>query len=447
MDTRISIADLSATELRDRMARGLLKAKDVAEAFLQRVAERDPEIGAWAWTDRDFVLAQAAAMDKHRESGRPLGPLHGLPVGIKDIIDTARIPTENGTKADAGRVPMNDAAVVEKLKSAGAIIFGKTVTTELAFMHPSRTRNPVNTAHTPGGSSAGSAAAVAAGMVPLAIGTQTGGSVIRPAAFCGVVGYKPTFGAISRRGVTMQSSNLDTIGVFANSLEDAALLAEVLFGHDEKDTATAHSPHPRLLASCRSEPPVLPTFAAVRTPYWDRAGDETKAAFDELVAALGERCFEVELPNVFAEAARIRETINFAEMAKFYAGYYGRHRDALSDTIVAALEKGNAIPARDYIAALDWPTVLNAGLEEIFERCDAIITPAAVGPAPAGLESTGDPVFNGLWTLCGVPALTLPLFEDGNGLPMGIQVVGPKNNDGRLLRSARWLAARTAAIE
>ncbi|MCC2113116.1 MAG: amidase, partial [Hyphomicrobiales bacterium] len=235
--------------------------------------------------------------------------------------------------------------------------------------------------------------------------------------------------------------------VFAKTAEDTALLAEVLFGHDEKDAATAPSPHPRLLATCKSDPPVKPTFAAVRTPYWDRASEETKAAFEELVAALGEQCFEVDLPTPFAEASQIRETINFAEMAKFYAGYYSRHREALSDRLVAAIEKGNAIPARDYIAALDWPTVLNAGLGEIFERCDAIITPAATGPAPAGLESTGDPVFNGLWTLCGVPALTLPVFEDENGMPMGIQVVGPKNNDGRLLRSARWLAARIAGTE
>jgi len=441
------ILALGAVELRDRMARGTLRAVDLAQACLDRIAAEEPRVQAWAWLDGDHVLAQARALDARRASGRAIGPLHGLPVGLKDVIDTARIPTGNGTALDAGRVPTADAFVVERLKAAGAIIMGKTVSTELAFLHPGKTRNPHDPARTPGGSSSGSAAAVAAGMVPLAIGTQTGGSVIRPAAFCGVVGFKPSFGAIPRTGVLVQSPTLDTIGVFARGVEDAALLAEVLYGHHAADRATQPTPHPRLLEIAGAHPPVTPTLAFVRPPGWDLADEETRAAFAELVEVLGDRCFEAELPNAFDEAVAIRERINFAEMAKAYYAYERRGRDALSPVMRETLDAGKAIPARDYLAALDWPDILNAGLEAIFERCDAIVAPAALGPAPEGLATTGNSVFNGLWTLCGTPAITLPLISTDDGLPMGVQLVGRRGDDARLLRTARWLAGSLTAVE
>ena len=438
---RVPLLSLSAAELRDRMASGALTAVALAEACLAQCAKREPEIGAWAWLDGEHVLEQARALDAHRKSGRPIGPLHGLPVGLKDIVDTRRIPTENGTPLDAGRVPQADAFVVERLRAAGAIVMGKTVTTELAYLHPGKTCNPHDPGHTPGGSSSGSAAAVAAGMVPLAVGTQTGGSVIRPAAFCGIVGFKPTFGAIPRTGILTQSPNLDTVGVFARSVEDAALLADVLFGHSPGDAATQPMPSPRLYATATAEPPVRPMLAFVRPPAWETAEPEVELAFKELTDALGEGCFEAPLPNAFNEAAEIRQRINFAEMAKCYHPYERRGRDQLSDTILAAIDAGKAIPARDYIAALDWSDVLYAGLREIFQRCDAIVTPAAPGPAPAGLGSTGSAIFNGLWTLCRTPAVTLPLLNAESGLPMGVQLVGLRGEDARLLRTARWLAA------
>lgn len=431
---------LDAVTIRDRIAGGALKAVDVAEAFLAVTAAKEPQIGAWAFLDREHVLAQASALDAYRSTGRPLGPLHGVPVGVKDIIDTARMPTENGTVLDAGRVPTEDAAIIRRLKAAGAVIMGKTVTTELAFLHPSKTRNPANPDHTPGGSSSGSAAAVAAGMVPLAIGTQTGGSVIRPASYCGVTGFKPSFGAISRAGILAQSPSLDTVGVFARTIEDAALVAEVLFGHDPADRATTPAPHPRLLDTARSAVPVRPTFAFVRTPFWDEAEPAMQGALEELAGLLGEQCFEADLPSAFAAARDIRETINYAEMAKCY-DRYRRSGGQLSETITNALSQGMAIPAQDYIAALDWPPVYGAALDELFARADVLLTPAAAGPAPHGFSSTGSPVFNGLWTLCGVPAITLPLFEDENGMPIGAQLIGRKGDDGRLLRTARWLAA------
>jgi aspartyl-tRNA(Asn)/glutamyl-tRNA(Gln) amidotransferase subunit A len=434
--------DLGAIELRDRLARGEFKAVDLAQAALNRIAVLEPELRAWAWLDGEHVLAQARALDAHRATGRPIGPLHGLPVGVKDIIDTARIPTENGCPVDRGRVPVLDAFVVTRLKAAGAVLMGKTVTTELAYLHPGPTRNPTNPAHTPGGSSSGSAAAVAAGMVPLAIGTQTGGSVIRPAAYCGITGFKPSFGAIPRTGILSQSPSLDTVGVFARSVEDAALLAELLFGHDPADSATFPAPPPRLLSTALASPPVTPMLAFVRPPGWADADPQTHAAMRELTTALGEQCFEATLPSVFDEAPLIRERINFAEMAKCCFAYERRGRDVLGDETLAAIDAGKAVLARDYLAALDWPHILNAALGPVFDRCDAILTPATPGPAPLGLGSTGSSIFNGIWTLCGTPAITLPLLEAENGLPMGAQLVGRRGDDARLLRTARWLATQ-----
>ena len=439
---RASAAPLSvlgAVELRDRIAAGALTAVELVEDCIGRIAAREAAVQAWAWFDGDHALEQARRLDAYRRTGRALGSLHGLPVALKDIIDTARIPTENGTALDRGRVPGRDAFVVERLRAAGAIIMGKTVTTELAFLHPGKTRNPHAPDRTPGGSSSGSAAAVADGMVPLAIGTQTGGSVIRPASYCGVTGFKPTFGAISRRGILSQSPSLDTVGVFASDPLGAALLADALFGHDEADPATAPAPAPRLLDIAREAPPLNPVFAFVRPPGWDRAAPELVAAFEELVAALGEQVFEVPLPSAFDGAADQRRRINLAEMARHYYRYGRDGADKLGPETLAALAEGNAIAARDYLTALDWRQVLTAGLSEIFGRCDAILCPAATGPAPEGLGSTGDAIFNGLWTYCGTPAVTVPLLTSANGLPMGVQLVGEKHNDARLLRTANWL--------
>ena len=437
MADKVDLLSLDACALRERLASGALSAVELVEACIARIEAREAEVKAWAWFDPDFARHQAKALDAHRQSGRAVGPLHGLPVALKDIIDTARIPTENGCALDKGRVPIKDAAIVERLKAAGAVIMGKTVTTELAFMQAGKTRNPHNPAHTPGGSSSGSAAAVADGMVPLAIGTQTGGSVIRPASFCGVTGFKPSFGTIPRTGVLMQSPTLDTVGVFARTPADAAMFAQVLMGHDAGDTATAPAPSPNLHGVATLRPPVKPVFAFVKPPGWDEADPQLHAAFAELCEALGEQVFEVPLPRAFDEAAAIRERINFAEMARYYYRY-AKEMDTLGPRTQEALTKGNAILARDYLAALDWPDVLYSGLDEIFERCDAILCPAATGPAPEGLEFTGNAIFNGLWTLTGVPAVTVPAFTAGNGLPMGVQMVAARGNDARLLRTAHW---------
>lgn len=438
MGNKTSLLSLDTLELRARLASGAVSALEVTEACLDRIAERDDAVRAWAWIDPGYARDQAQKLDAHRKAGRPLGALHGLPVGVKDVIDTAKVPTENGCAMDAGRVPLQDAFVVERLKQAGAVILGKTVTTELAFMQAGKTRNPFNPEHTPGGSSSGSAAAVADMQVPLAIGTQTGGSVIRPASYCGVTGFKPSFGAIPRRGVLMQSPSLDTLGVFARTPLDAALLAEVLMGHDPQDSATSPAPVPRLLEVAGSAPPVKPLFALIRPPGWAEADPQLHAAFAELAEALGDQVFEATLPAAFDQAASLREQINFAEMARCYYRYGRDGMDSLGPRTREAMDKGAAILARDYLAALDWRAVFNAAMDEIFERCDAILCPAATGPAPAGLEFTGSAIFNGLWTMLGTPAITIPAFTAENGLPMGLQLVGPRGQDARLLRNAHW---------
>lgn len=434
---------LGAVQLRDRMASGALSAEAVTAACLRRIADTDTELRAWAHVDGDHAMAQARALDQRRKSGAAIGALHGLPVGIKDVIDTARMPTEYGSPLGRGRVPGQDAHLVARLRAAGAVIIGKTVTTELAFMQPSATRNPHDVTRSPGGSSSGSAAAVASGQVPLAVGTQTAGSVIRPASYCGVVGFKPSFGLIGRTGVLTQSPFLDTVGGFARSIRDAALLVEAMAGHDPRDSATEPAPVPRLTEAAEQMPPLTPLLAVTQLPGADPLMAEALA---ELTAELGAQAHRVDLPPGFAEADAIRRRINLAELAKCYFPLERRGRDQMSRQLREALDEGKTITARDYIAALDWRPVLNAAIDELLTRCDAILCPAAPGPAPALSEdSTGSPAMNGPWTLCGVPAITLPLLADEAGLPMGVQLIGRRGEDARLLRVAAWLNDRLGA--
>ncbi|MGI9498712.1 MAG: amidase, partial [Geminicoccaceae bacterium] len=420
-------------------------SEEAVDACLARITAVDEQIQAWAFLDPDHARTQAKQADKLRRAGRPTGPLHGVPVGVKDIIDTRDMPTENGTILDAGRRPTKDAVVVGKLRAAGAILLGKTVTTELAYYAPNKTRNPHDPSRTPGGSSSGSAAAVAAGMVPLAVGTQTNGSVIRPASFCGTVGYKPTWGLIPRTGVLTQSFHLDTIGTFARSVADAALLADCLIGHDEGDPATKPFASQDLLGHATSKPPLPPLFALVGTPVWDQAEESTRDAFAELADVLGDGADRVDLPDVFAEGHALQRRLMTAGFAHNLGAYERRGRDQLSAQMQDAIDAGREVRAHDYLAAVDWIEILNAGLDQIFQRYDAILTPAAPGAAPSGLESTGNPAFCTLWTLCGTPVITLPLLKDEDGLPLGVQLVGPRGGDARLMRIAAWLTETVTA--
>ena len=440
------LSSLSAADAARAIREGSLSSEELVQACLARAGEIDGRVQAWAFLEPGHALAQARSRDRDRREGRPVGPLHGVPVGIKDIIDTADMPTENGTVLHSGRIPAQDATVVSMLRAAGAVILGKTVTTELATYAPGKTRNPHNPGHTPGGSSSGSAAAVASGMVPLALGTQTNGSVIRPAAFCGVYGFKPTHGLISRKGILKLSRTLDQVGVFARTLEDIALACEQLVGHDPCDPDTrvrARIPFVRVAAE---EPPLPPLFGFVRGPAWERAAAETKQAFAKLVSALGERAVEIDPPDSADQALEWVRIIMETEMAANLRPEWEKGRERLSESLRAQLERGRGIKAFDYLRACNRVSSINEDFEEIYERCDAIITPAAPGTAPKGLEATGDPAFCSLWSLCGMPALNLPLLQGENGLPLGVQLVGPREGDARLLRSARWLAGRTNQV-
>jgi Asp-tRNA(Asn)/Glu-tRNA(Gln) amidotransferase A subunit family amidase len=436
-----NLHDVSAAEAAKLVRDGVISAVQLVEACLARIREVDPRVEAWTFLDPELALAQAKAADEFRLSGQPVGPLHGVPVGIKDIIDTADMPTENGSVLHAGRTPSRDAAVITRLREAGAVIMGKTVTTEFATRTPGKTRNPHDPGHTPGGSSSGSAAAVAAGMVPLALGSQTTGSTIRPASFCGVYALKPTHGLISRRGMFQLSRSMDHVGLFARTTEDLALLLEQLVGHDEGDPDTqprARVPYGRIAAE---EPPLPPTFAFVKTPRWDRVEPDARDAFAELCERLGDRVEEVELVQA-DDAYGWHETISGPEVALNLRREWEHGRDGLSAALQGRIERGRQVPAHEYLAARARVPALVASLTELFEqRYDAILTPSAAGTAPKGIESTGDPAFCTLWTLCGTPAVNVPLMQGANGLPLGVQLVGPRHGDARLLRTARWLVS------
>lgn len=432
---------LTAGRLAQHIAGGAVSARQATDACLARIADRDEVVRAFVHLSPEHARAQADALDAHRKAGRPLGPLHGVPVALKDIIDTADYPTENGTPLDAGRRPSEDATLARRLRAAGAVILGKTVTTEFAFFEPGPTTNPHNERHTPGGSSSGSAAAVGDGMVPLALGSQTAGSTIRPAAYCGIVGYKPTHGAVPLTGVLTTAPSLDTIGIFAPSLGDAALLGQTIMGADGRDSRTPVMPVPNLTAAAAADPPVRPTLAIVRGPTFAEASADTVGLFDEIETTLGERADPVDLPPVFDNALPAQRRVMTVGFARHLRAYRERGGDAVSAVMREAMDEGAATSAVDFLAATDWQAVLRAGLDEIFKRYDAILTPSAPGEAPEGLGATGRPVFNALWTFVGAPCITLPVGRGANGLPLGVQLVGRPGEDARLFRTARWLSA------
>ena len=440
----LSPVQMSAAQAARAIREGELTTEEFLESCLDQIDAHEEQVGAWAHLDREFALKQAREADLARQEGKPTGPLHGVPVGIKDIFDTSDLPTEDGTILHAGRQPTEDAAAVSLLQDAGAVIMGKTVTTELAVYAPGKTTNPHDPRRTPGGSSSGSAAAVASYMVPLAVGTQTNGSVIRPASFCGVHGFKPTFGAISRHLVLPLSRPLDQIGVFGRSVEDVALIAEQLMVFDERDPDMRHRARFRLVDIATEEPPVPPRLAVIKTPMWDQAEEDARAAFEELAGHLGEDTEEIDLPESFKSAVEWHRTILEADLARRFEVDYERGKDQMSGMLREMIERGQKILAVDYNRAVERVSVLNGLLEEVFHWCDAILTPATTGEAPIGLDTTGDPVFCTIWTLCGTPAITVPIMEGANGMPIGAQLVGPRGDDARLLRTARWLEAHVA---
>lgn len=436
---------LTATQAAAEIAHGAISAEDYTRACLDRIAAVEPEVQAFTHLDPEHALAQARALDRHKANGGRIGPLHGIPVGIKDIFDTADYPTECGSPVLAGRRPDADAAAVRKLREAGAVIIGKTVTTEFAYFYPGKTRNPRDVKRTPGGSSSGSAAAVAAGMVPLAIGSQTNGSMIRPAAFCGVFGVKPSHGLISRAGALTLSRKLDHVGAFARSIEDLALILDILVGHDPADPDTRPYASPSFRAGVTEPPPLPPSFAFVRTPMWDKADSEARSALEDLAKELGAR--EVDLPDSYRAAWDALRAIMAADMA-YNLGAVVDKGGEISKQFRDLIAEGRKVTAVEYLAAVRDARRYAEDLSGIFEQLsDAIITLSARGVAPQGLGATGDPVFCTLWTLTGLPSLNLPLLANAQGLPIGVQLVGAPGRDERLLRTARALIASLSEAE
>lgn len=421
---------LTAREAARSIAERRLTAEALAAAYLDHIAVRESAVGAWQYLDREQVLAEA----RQRDAEPSRGPLHGIPIAVKDLIDTHDMPTAYGSPIYRGHRPAADASCVALARAAGAVVLGKTVTTEFAAFTPGKTANPHNPAHTPGGSSSGSAAAVADGMVPLGFGTQTAGSVIRPAAFCGVVGYKPSFGMIARAGVKALADSLDTVGVLARTVDDAAFFAGVL----------AERPELRHLAA----PARAPRFGLYRTPMWAEAEPAAAAALDRARRALegaGARVEELAIAPEHHGLSEAQDKIMGFEMARSLADERIRHSAELSPRLAQQLDAGMAVGAEEYDAALSSAAAARAGLDGFFGACDAVLTPAAPGEAPAGLGYTGNPVFNRMWTLLGVPCATVPALWGGSGLPTGVQLVGRVGDDARLMACAAFLERALAA--
>ena len=399
------------------------------EALLARIASLDEGIRAWAWLKPEEAIKAARLSDRHLQSGGAPGPLQGVPIGVKDIFATAGVPTQMGSPAFAGHVPDRSAKVIERLEARGGFVMGKTVTTECAFLAPGKTRNPWNPQHTPGGSSSGSAAAVAACFVPAALGTQTNGSVIRPAAFCGVVGFKPTQGLIPIEGALTFSHTLDQPGILTRCVEDAAFLAASL-----AEEGVQLSPS---IPAC-SEPPCL---AAVKTPVWDQAEDHAQQNFRENIQTIrkgGAHVEEIELPEIFSHAHRAIRTIMAVESALNLEELHRKQAPLLSSTLKDFIAEGEDARAVVYLQALKLRLTLKKELERFLEKYDALITPPTTGEAPATLEQTGNPTFCSIWSLCGVPAITIPVGFGLQGLPLGLQIVGPCGKDGQALSTAHW---------
>jgi len=438
------LADISAAQAAADMAQGLFSAQEYVQACLDRIGALEPKVQAFIHLDPEHALAQARVCDEWRRSGKPIGPLHGVPVGIKDIIDTADYPTECGSTFLAGRRPRADAAVVSKLRAAGGVILGKTVTTEFAYFTPGKTRNPHDPKRTPGGSSSGTAAAVAAGMVPIAIGSQTNGSIIRPAAFCGVFAIKPSHGLVSRAGVLPLSRTLDHVGPFARTIEDLALTLDAIAGYDPADPDTRPLA-PRNFRQVATENFGLdPRLAFVKTPVWDKADPEAREALEELVQELGDVCFAFDMPQYYAEAWEAHRAVMATEMAFNLGKITDQGGDKISQRFRDLIAEGRQVSATRYLDAVALGRKLRDSIEELFQQeCSAIITLSSPGVAPEG-TATGNPVFNSLWTLMGLPAINLPLLQSESGMPIGVQLIGAPGDDARLLRTANWLVSKLA---
>lgn len=415
-----------ALGLAAEIAAGRMTAVDAVEAALSRIEARDADVRAWKTLDPAKARAEAAARDKEA----PKSLLHGVPVGVKDVIDTADLPTGYGSPIHEGAQPAADAAVVALLRDAGMVVLGKTVTTEFAMRTPGATRNPHNPKHTPGGSSSGSAAAVGDGQVPLAIGTQTSGSIVRPAAFCGVVGYKPTWGLVPRAGLKMLSESLDVIGGMANSAPDAHAFAQAMAGRKIAPAKVLDAP---------------PRIGLCRTAAWpniEHAGSDALERAADIARSAGAAVVDIELPEPFAAALQAHDHVMIYEASRMLAFERTNHWDKLSPALQDVMQRGTALSDADYDKARVVRDACRASFAQAFAGVDVLLTPSAPGEAPEGLDFTGSPDFNRIWTFVGAPCLAVPGLRGPQGLPVGPQIVGNLGQDDLAVAATEWLRLR-----
>ncbi len=419
---------LSAAEAARAIAAGEITSEALVAACLDHIEQRDAKVRAWSWLDPAQALGQARALDRELKKSGPRGGLHGVPIGVKDVLDTADMPTQMGSAIYDDWRPRTDAACVALVRKAGAVILGKTVTCELAGIAPRETMHPLDPTRTPGGSSSGSGAAVADFQVPVAFGTQTGGSVLRPASFCGVVGYKPTYNMINRAGVKFAAESLDTIGLIGRTVEDIALVADVCIDRPPVPLTPLDAP---------------PRIGVCRNVMWDEfATAETKAALGDAASrakAAGAEVREFELGPAFKELFSLRGVVNDYERACGLAWEWAHQREKLSPQMVKTVEQGLAVSHDKYQYTLRLMESCRRDLEAMMGDLDVLLTPAADGEAPVGLHYAGNPAFQALWTMLHVPTISLPLSTGPNGMPVGVQLVAARWADRRLLAAGSWL--------
>ena len=434
-----NLFSLPVHQLAEKIRKSELTSTELCTNYIDQINKFEKDVKAWVHFDKKLLLEKADEADKHRKSGKPMGPLHGIPVALKDIIGTYDMPTECGTVLRKGKTQSQNAEIVDILKSAGAIIMGKTATSELAFLAPPATRNPHDYSRTPGGSSSGSAAVIATHMAPLSIGSQTGGSVIRPASYCGVVGYKPSYGLISRNGVLRTSYHLDHIGVFGKTVEDVALLAKILIKKDSYDKATIHYSSEFMLDECKKGPMFDPKFIFYKTESWKKIDKKSRESFEFFIKSFKKNIEVFDTPSYFKDIDKYHRIIHETDLANNFQVYYKKSKNKLSKEMQTAISRGMKYSAKEYLDAVDFMSRSYESYKEVFEDYHGIITPSSSGVADKGLKSTGSADFQKIWTYLGLPTISLPLLTGENDLPLGVQLVGDKLDDLRFLGTANWL--------
>ena len=433
------VFSLKVEELVEKIKNAQITSVELCQLYIDRINKFEKDIKAWAHFDKKLLLEKAAEADEHRRLGKPLGPLHGIPVAVKDIVGTLDMPTECGTVIRKGKSYSQNAEIIELLISAGAIVMGKTATAELAYLGPAKTTTPHDYSRTPGGSSSGSAASVASFMAPLSVGSQTGGSIIRPASYCGVVGYKPTYGLISRNGVLKTSEKLDHVGVFGRSVEDVALLAKTLIKKDKFDTASVHYSAENMLNETKKGPLFEPKFIFYKTDYWKLVEKKSRESFEYFIKSFKKNIEVFDTPSYFKDIHKYHQIIYDTDLANNFSLYFKKYKKKLSKIMQDAIIRGNKHSAKDYAEAVDFMKRSYESYEEVFEDYHGVLSPSSPGVAPKSLKTTGTAEFNKVWSYLGTPCISLPLLQGENDLPLGVQLVGAKYDDQRFLGVANWL--------